>query len=81
MVDVVFLNRQDGELTTEALEGTLLTPSEVAAKLRVRTKTVYRAIESGRLRGFRLGEAGSLRVPVDAVEESLHRAHDDEGER
>jgi excisionase family DNA binding protein len=47
----------------------LLTPADVARRCRVSTKTVLRAIHSGRLRASRLGSRGAYRVrPEDVLE-------------
>jgi excisionase family DNA binding protein len=54
----------------------LLTPDEVSRRLRVSRQTIYRAIESGRLEAYRLGESGSLRVPERALEQFLTPAHE-----
>jgi excisionase family DNA binding protein len=67
-------------METDVIERKMLTPAEVAASLRVHVGTVYRAIEAGRLRAFRLGETGSLRVPADALEQFLRPAHNDDQE-
>lgn len=40
----------------------LLTPSDVADRCQVSTKTVLRAIHRGRLRASRLGEHGAYRI-------------------
>ena len=40
----------------------LLTPSDVAERCQVSTKTVLRAIHRGRLRASRLGEQGAYRI-------------------
>ncbi len=40
----------------------LLTPSDVAERCQVSTKTVLRAIHRGRLRACRLGEQGAYRI-------------------
>ena len=40
----------------------LLTPSDVADRCQVSTKTVLRAIHGGRLRASRLGEHGAYRI-------------------
>jgi len=40
----------------------LLTPSDVAERCQVSTKTVLRAIHRGRLRASRLGEQGAYRM-------------------
>lgn len=40
----------------------LLTPSDVADRCQVSTKTVLRAIHRGRLRASRLGEQGAYRI-------------------
>lgn len=46
----------------------LRTVPEVARELRISRRTVYRAVERGELDALRLGEAGPLRIPADAVE-------------
>jgi excisionase family DNA binding protein len=63
-------------MLANALECKMLTPVEVALRLRVHVGTVYRAIDSGQLDAFRLGETGSLRVPVSALEDYLRPAHE-----
>ena len=52
----------------ESLSVPLLTPAEVAARCRLSTKTVLRAIHSGRLRACRLGARGGYRVRAVDVE-------------
>jgi excisionase family DNA binding protein len=48
---------------------------EVAAGLGVSVSTVYRDIESGKLRALRVGGGkGALRIPVDAFEEYQARS-------
>lgn len=47
----------------------LLTPSDVADRCQVSTKTVLRAIHRGRLRASRLGEQGAYRMRADDVDE------------
>ena len=42
----------------------LLTPADVAERCQISTKTVLRAIRSGRLRASRLGERGAYRIRV-----------------
>jgi excisionase family DNA binding protein len=44
---------------------------EVAARLKVSTKTVYGLIAAGQLRAKRLGKQRAIRVPVKALEEYL----------
>ena len=46
----------------------LLTPSDVAQRCQVSTKTVLRAIQAGRLRASRLGRRGAYRVRVADIE-------------
>ncbi len=47
----------------------LLTASEVARRLRVHRASVYRMIDDGRLRAYRLGgEGGPLRVSEEALD-------------
>jgi len=53
---------------------TLLTAAEAASILRISRQSVYRAVASGHLEAFRLGEAGSLRIPAHALVEHLRRA-------
>jgi excisionase family DNA binding protein len=49
----------------------LLTVNEAAAKLRLTPDTVYRLIQRGRLRAFRVGESGPLRIEPEAIDELL----------
>lgn len=51
-----------------------LTVNEVAERLKVSTKTVYRAVESGELRASRIGRAWRISEPdvVDYVEARVH---------
>ena len=52
----------------ESTSATLLTVAEVAARLRISRQMVYRAIEGGRLRAYRIGGAyGPLRIPSRSV--------------
>lgn len=54
----------------DAGEELLLTPAEIATKLRVCRMTVYRLIESGEIRGgIRVGR--SIRVPYSAFQAYL----------
>jgi len=47
----------------------LLTASEVARRLRVHRASVYRMIDDGRLRAYRIGgEGGPLRVSEEALD-------------
>jgi len=52
----------------------LLTVDEVAQRLKVSTKTVYRAVESGELRASRIGRAWRISEPdvVEYVEARVH---------
>ena len=52
----------------------LLTVDEVAKRLKVSTKTVYRAVEAGELRASRIGRAWRISEPdvVDYVEARVH---------
>jgi excisionase family DNA binding protein len=54
-------------MTDRGLE-TLLTPADVAERLQIGTKTVLRAIRSGRLRAYRLGARGAYRLRAADVE-------------
>lgn len=54
-----------------------LTVPEIARKLRVSRRTVYRAIERGDLSAVRLGETGRLRIAGDSVEAFLRPAFQD----
>jgi len=47
----------------------VLTPDEVATRLKISKKTVFRLIESGRLRAIRITRA--IRIPEDAVQEFI----------
>ena len=51
----------------EQLEA-LLTPADVAERCQVSSKTVIRAIRSGRLRAYRLGVRGAYRLRAADVE-------------
>lgn len=46
----------------------MLTPAEIAEHCRLSTKTVLRAIRSGRLRACRLGTRGGYRVAAEDLE-------------
>lgn len=48
-----------------------LRPREIARRLDVSERTVYRLIERGQLRAIRVGRV--VRIPVDAFEEFLRR--------
>lgn len=49
----------------------LLRPCDVAELCQVSTKTVHRAIRSGRLRAYRLGSRAAYRIRPDDVESWL----------
>jgi excisionase family DNA binding protein len=49
-----------------------LTVPEVADRLRVSRVHVYRAVWRGALEAVRIGEAGPLRVPAQALESFIH---------
>ena len=51
---------------------------EAAALAGCHTVTVWRAVRAGELRALRLGGRGDYRIPVDALEEWLQPAHDQE---
>jgi excisionase family DNA binding protein len=51
----------------------LLTPSDVADRCQVSSKTVLRAIHGGRLRASRLGELGAYRMREADVEDWIER--------
>jgi excisionase family DNA binding protein len=57
-------------MTRPGLE-VLLTPADVAERCQISTKTVLRAIRSGRLRAYRLGARGAYRIRSADVEEWL----------
>jgi excisionase family DNA binding protein len=46
----------------------LLTPADIAEQCQLSTKTVLRAIRSGRLRACRLGTRGGFRVAAEDLE-------------
>src|SRR4051812_7033027 len=52
----------------------LLTPTDIAERCQVSTKTVLRAIGSGRLRASRLGTRGAYRIRAADLEEWLQTA-------
>jgi excisionase family DNA binding protein len=58
----------------ETAERPLLTTEEVARRLRVSTRTVYRLTASGRLAPVRLSESGPLRFSADDVDELIERS-------
>lgn len=51
----------------------LLTPTDVADRCQVSSKTVLRAIHRGRLRASRLGELGAYRMREADVEDWIER--------
>src|SRR3954452_645470 len=51
----------------------LLTPSDVADRCQVSSKTVLRAIHRGRLRASRLGELGAYRMREADVDDWIER--------
>ena len=53
-------------LVTHEVE--FLTVSEVAARLRVSTPTVYRRVQDGTLPAVRLSQHGVIRIPCSALE-------------
>jgi excisionase family DNA binding protein len=55
----------------------LLTPTDVAERCQISTKTVLRAIRSGRLCAYRLGARGAYRMRSADVEECSTRATSD----
>lgn len=59
------------EYTTQA--DLVLSVTEVAARLKTSTKTVYALIASGQLRAKRLGKQRVVRIPVRALEDYLNR--------
>lgn len=50
----------------------VLSVTEVAARLKTSTKTVYGLIATGQLRAKRLGKQRVVRIPVRALEEYLN---------
>ena len=52
----------------------LLTPTDIAERCQVSTKTILRAIGSGRLRASRLGTRGAYRIRAADLEEWLQAA-------
>jgi excisionase family DNA binding protein len=56
----------------------LLTPHEVAARLRLSRASVYRYVRVGRLEAHRLHEYGPLRIRADSLDHFLsHDGHED----
>ena len=51
------------------MDDLMLTPADVARRCQISTKTVLRAIHSGRLRAFRLGSRGAFRLRPSDVEQ------------
>ena len=63
---------------TDFASSPLLTPADVAARCQLSTKTVLRAIRSGRLRACRLGDRAYRIHPADVeawLESSVVHAH------
>lgn len=58
------------------------TPQEVAEKLQVAVKTVYRWINEGDLNAVRLGRGNAkLRIPQEALDRFVQPVHADRYER
>lgn len=55
----------------------LLTPEEVAARLKIARRTVYQWLREGRLKGVKMGNL--WRVPEDALEKVFKRPEEEEG--
>ncbi len=49
----------------------MYTVAEVAKRLRVSSGLIYAAIEDGRLKAYRLGRGGALRISDDNLREYL----------
>lgn len=50
----------------------LLTVSEASERMRLSKSTLYREIDAGELRAYRLGRnKGAVRIPEDAIDEYL----------
>ena len=50
------------------MDDLMLTPADVARRCQISTKTVLRAIHSGRLRAYRLGSRGAFRMRPSDVD-------------
>lgn len=61
-------------MSTVVAEDRFLTVREAAAELRLTTDSVYRLIQQGRLRAFRVGATGPLRIEPAAIDELLQPA-------
>lgn len=57
----VTLDREETRLGERAEEPVLLTPEEVARRLRVTRRTIYAWLKIGRLRGLRAGKGWRIR--------------------
>jgi len=49
-----------------------ITPQDAAERLSLNVRTIYRLLESGQIRGFRVGRV--WRIPVDALREYMDEA-------
>lgn len=58
-------------MVTKTTEPELLTVAEAARTLRQSRATIYRKVAAGALAAFKLGEAGPLRIPAEALEAHL----------
>lgn len=58
-------------MSTATATDRFLTVREAAAELRLTPDSVYRLIQQGRLRAFRVGDSGPLRIEPAAIEELL----------
>jgi excisionase family DNA binding protein len=63
-----------GLTASSAIGQRLLTPADVADHCQISTKTVLRAIQSGRLHASRLGSRGAYRLRVEDVDDWLRAA-------
>ena len=55
----------------DLLQTKLLTPDELAERLRVSRWTIYAWISEGRIRGIKIGGGGLVRIPKSEIEKLL----------
>src|SRR5436309_2618494 len=70
---MLYRRRQNAEEKTTMTTPTVHTAEEVAELLKVSVRTVYRAIEAGKIRAFRIGK--SWRISQEALDAFIKGDH------